>query len=68
MHNKDIVLLDTKAASQIIGIRAGTLRTWRSQGKGPKYYKCEGKKGAVRYAMMDLMEWVKKLSQNSPKS
>ena len=67
MKKTDIQLLHTKAAAEMIGICTGTLRTWRSQGKGPKYYKCIGKKGAVRYAASDLIEWINKLRQNSPK-
>lgn len=64
----EMKFLDTKEASKIIGIGAGTLRAWRSQGKGPRFYKCEGQKGAVRYDTMDLLEWVNKNFQKFSKS
>lgn len=63
-----IEFLDTKDASKIIGIGVGTLRAWRSQGKGPRFYKCDGQKGAVRYDINDLLEWMKNNFQNIPKS
>lgn len=59
--------LDTKDASKVLGIGAGTLRAWRSQGKGPNFYKCAGKKGAVRYYLNDLLEWMKANCQNPSK-
>lgn len=60
-------LLNTNEASEIVGIRSGTLRAWRSQGKGPKFYKAPGKKGAVRYKLSDLLRWVETLDQNPAK-
>lgn len=60
-------LLSTDEASEIIGIGSGTLRAWRSQGKGPKFYKAPGQKGVVRYRVSDLMEWVNSLDQKPAK-
>lgn len=37
-----------------LGFTAGTLRVWRSQGKGPNYYKVGS---TVRYEMDDLEAW-----------
>lgn len=60
-------LLNTNEASEIVGIGSGTLRAWRSQGKGPKFYKAPGQKGAVRYKLSDLLRWVDTLAQKPEK-
>jgi hypothetical protein len=36
--------LGTKAAAEYSGIPAGTLRAWRCQGIGPKFYKPRGRR------------------------
>ncbi len=41
-------------AADFLGFTAGTLRVWRSQGKGPNYYKVGS---TVRYEMDDLEAW-----------
>jgi len=37
--NQDIQLIRSPNAARMLGIVPGTLRTWRVQGKGPKYTK-----------------------------
>ena len=39
--------MTTYEAADFLGFTAGTLRVWRSQGKGPNYYKVGS---TVRYA------------------
>lgn len=46
--------MTTYEAADFLGFTAGTLRVWRSQGKGPNYYKVGS---AVRYEMDDLEAW-----------
>jgi len=41
--------------SSLIGIKASTLRVWRSTKKGPPFYKVEG---AVRYLEDEVRAWV----------
>ena len=48
--------LGTKAAAEYSGIPANTLRAWRSQGGGPKYYKPRGR---ALYDIDDLDEFVR---------
>ena len=46
--------MTTYEAAGFLGFTAGTLRVWRSQGKGPNYYKVGS---TVRYEMDDLEAW-----------
>ncbi len=48
-------LLKTKVAAEFLDMSPGTLRWWRSVGKGPPFVKCGD---AVRYRSEDLEEWV----------
>ena len=46
--------MTTYEAADFLGFTAGTLRVWRSQGKGPNFYKVGS---TVRYEMDDLEAW-----------
>ena len=46
--------MTTREAAAFLGFTAGTLRVWRSKGKGPNYYKVGS---TVRYEMDDLEAW-----------
>ena len=48
--------LGTKAAAEYSGIPAGTLRAWRCQGIGPKFYKPRGR---ALYDVGDLDEFIR---------
>jgi hypothetical protein len=48
--------LSTRAAAEYSGIPANTLRVWRSQGGGPKYYKPRGR---ALYDIDDLDEFIR---------
>lgn len=50
-------LKDTEVA-EMINVSVHTLRTWRERGRGPKYIKAEGKRGAVRYELDDVLKWI----------
>lgn len=50
-------LLDTKAASPLIGVSPGTLENWRIAGVGPKFIKTPGKRGKVLYDPTDIEAW-----------
>lgn len=50
-------LLDTKSAAPRIGVSAGTLENWRTQGCGPKFIKTAGKRGRVLYDPVDIEAW-----------
>lgn len=46
--------MTTYEAADFLGFTAGTLRVWRSLGKGPSYYKVGN---TVRYERDDLEAW-----------
>ena len=47
----------TKEAARFLGFAPKTLAQWRCQGKGPVYSKSDGRRGAVRYSLNDLMSF-----------
>ena len=48
--------LGTQAAAKYSGIPAGTLRAWRCQGVGPRFYKPRGR---ALYDIADLDEFIR---------
>ena len=46
--------MTTREVAAFLGLSAGTLCVWRSQGKGPNYYKVGN---AVRYKIEDVEAW-----------
>ena len=48
--------LSTIEAAEYLGIAVGTLANFRSQGKGPCYYKLERR---ILYDLCDLATWLK---------
>jgi hypothetical protein len=54
--NNEKRFLGTKAAAEYSGIPANTLRVWRSQGGGPKFYKPRGR---ALYDIADLDEFIR---------
>jgi hypothetical protein len=48
--------LGTQAAADYSGIPAGTLRAWRCQGVGPKFYRPRGR---ALYDIADLDEFIR---------
>jgi predicted DNA-binding transcriptional regulator AlpA len=51
----DNVMLIEQEAAEASGFEPTTLKTWRSQGRGPKFHKL-GR--AVRYRVGDIREWL----------
>jgi len=49
-------LLTPKQASEILNVPQGTLRSWRSRGRGPAYIKIEGQ---ARYSVSDLQDYIR---------
>lgn len=47
--------LNTFEAAEMLGVRPATVRTWRSLGKGPRFYKFNR---AVFYKAEDLEAWL----------
>lgn len=45
-----------KEAAKILGLSLGTLRNWRTAGKGPRYYILPYHR--VRYLKTDLLQWT----------
>jgi excisionase family DNA binding protein len=49
-------LLSPKQAAEFLGVPEGTLAQWRSQRRGPRYIKLEGR--LVRYRASDLDNYL----------
>ena len=49
--------VDTEEASRILGFSASTLKSWRSRGEGPRFFKPGG--SAVRYHLRDLHAFMR---------
>jgi predicted site-specific integrase-resolvase len=54
----EIRYLNERELSEKIGVCSSTLRTWRSEGRGPSFIKAEGKKGAIRYKLEAVEKWL----------
>lgn len=50
------LLVDTPTVARLLGMSPGTLANWRSQGVGPKFYKCGGR---VRYVIAEVAQWLR---------
>jgi excisionase family DNA binding protein len=48
--------LTPKQAAKYVGISEGALRLWRTEGKGPRYFRAGEK--LVRYRRADLDSWI----------
>jgi predicted DNA-binding transcriptional regulator AlpA len=65
-NTDDDRLLTTPEAAELIGIKPGTLKLWRSQGRGPRYLKKPGgQRTPVRYRAQDVEKWRKQRAQAS---
>jgi predicted DNA-binding transcriptional regulator AlpA len=48
--------LDERLAARYLGVSGAVLRLWRSEGKGPRYFRAGEK--LVRYRRADLDSWI----------
>ncbi len=48
--------LTTSAAARYLGVSAATLRFWRANNEGPKYFRAGDR--LVRYRKVDLDRWI----------
>jgi excisionase family DNA binding protein len=51
-------LIDIKSLSEILGVKASTLYQWVEIGKIPHYKLNGGKKGAVRFNIEEINNWL----------
>lgn len=49
--------LDSAAAADYLGCTAGTMKTWRTRGEGPRYHVIQNK--LIRYHVSDLDAFVR---------
>ena len=56
LRKRESRFLGTKAAAEYSGIPAGTLRAWRCQGIGPRFYKPRGR---ALYDIADLDDFIR---------
>lgn len=54
IHEQNALIPDH--AAQYLGVSKDALRLWRSQGKGPRYFKAGEK--LIRYRRDDLDAWI----------
>jgi len=47
--------LNERQAAKYLGVSAGTLRLWRSEGRAPRFFRA-GK--LIRFRVRDLNEWI----------
>ena len=59
---KELVLLSTKAVSNIIGAKPQTIARWRCEGSGPEFVKVGS---LVRYMMKDIESWIEQQKRNN---
>lgn len=53
------LLLTRKQAAVVLGLKEGTLRTWASLGRGPRYKKLHaGSRAGVRYSIRELQAYA----------
>jgi predicted DNA-binding transcriptional regulator AlpA len=62
MVNEQPNMLTPKKAANYLGISEAVLRLWRSEGKGPRFFRAGEK--LIRYRRTDLDFWIEaRLSQ-----
>jgi excisionase family DNA binding protein len=49
-------ILTTPAASRYLGVSEATLRYWRANGEGPRYFHAGDR--LIRYRRVDLDKWI----------
>lgn len=53
------LLVTRKQAAAVLGLKEGTLRTWASLGRGPRYKKLHGgSRAGVRYSVDELRSYA----------
>jgi hypothetical protein len=60
--------VDSTHAAEVLGITCKTLANWRCLGVGPQFIKHDGRNGAVRYRLVDLVAWQDARRRNGPRS
>lgn len=58
MENKEMTFLKDTEVAEMINVSVNTLRTWRRNGRGPKFLKAEGTRGSIRYDSEDVKKWI----------
>lgn len=57
VHSQETaILLNTRQAADVLGLKPHTLYVWRSQKRGPKFIRVGTR--AVRYRFSDLLDWI----------
>jgi excisionase family DNA binding protein len=56
MVSEDQYPLTPKIAAKYIGVGVSTLRWWRAEGRGPRWFRAGQK--LIRYRRCDLDQWI----------
>lgn len=51
-------IVSARRAAEILGRHVKTLESWRTEGKGPRYYQPEGKRGSVYYLEHEVISYA----------
>ena len=57
--------MDTEQAADYLGCQAGTLKTWRALGRGPRYFVVSHK--LIRYNAASLDEFIRGENLDAPR-
>lgn len=59
-------MVKPEQAAAMIGVTAGTLKTWRWLGKGPNYMKIgTDRQSRVRYDVEDVLAWIERAGRTA---
>jgi hypothetical protein len=58
------LLLDTKEAAKILGVKPDRLKVWRTKGTGPRWHRIGPK--LIRYNLKDLEEFIRDSVEDVP--
>lgn len=61
---KKLFLITPHEAADIIGVKEHTLRAWRSEGRGPTYFKLAPRK-LIRYELADVLDYKERVWSKS---
>lgn len=64
MPETEQIIYNESEAADYLGLSAHTLRTWRSEGKGPRYLQLEGR--TIRYTLSELNAYLARQPRGGP--
>jgi predicted DNA-binding transcriptional regulator AlpA len=56
VHDSELPVFNERQAGRYVGVSAAVLRLWRTQSRGPRFFKAGSK--LIRYRRTDLDAWI----------